>query len=64
MIDLYAAGPMEQFEIVKLIPLSLGSLDISFTNSALWMVIGVSVATAFFVFAARGRARLGEVAGC
>ncbi|MEZ5929615.1 MAG: F0F1 ATP synthase subunit A [Parvularculaceae bacterium] len=56
MIDLYAAGPMEQFEIVKLIPLSLGSLDISFTNSALWMIIGVSLATAFFVFAARGRA--------
>lgn len=56
MINLYAASPMEQFEIIPLIPLSLGSLDISLTNSALWMIIGVGVASVFFLIAVRGRA--------
>lgn len=53
MFEHKAAGPMEQFEIVQLIPLSFGNLDISFTNSSLWMCLGVGVATLFFVAAAR-----------
>ena len=32
-------SPLHQFEIVKLIPINVGGLDISFTNSSLWMVI-------------------------
>ncbi|MCA8888608.1 MAG: F0F1 ATP synthase subunit A [Parvularculaceae bacterium] len=56
MVNLQAAGPMEQFEIVRLIPLTLGDIDISFTNSALWMWISVGVAIVFFVMATRSRA--------
>ena len=52
-----AAGPMEQFEVLPLIPLTLGDIDVSFTNSALWMVIGVGAIVAFF-FAATGRRAL------
>ncbi|MBB5518952.1 ATP synthase F0 subcomplex A subunit [Amphiplicatus metriothermophilus] len=56
MIGLNAAGPMEQFEIVPLVPLSLGTIDISLTNSALWMIIAVAVSAAFFLAAIRRRA--------
>ncbi|MCB1538915.1 MAG: F0F1 ATP synthase subunit A [Alphaproteobacteria bacterium] len=40
------ADPLHQFQIHDLVPLHLGGVDISFTNSALWMLIaaGVSVA--------------------
>ncbi|MHA7871478.1 MAG: F0F1 ATP synthase subunit A, partial [Hyphococcus sp.] len=57
MIDIRAAGPMEQFEIVPLIPLTFGSFDISFTNSSLWMIIGTGALILFF-FAATRRAAL------
>ena len=40
--------PLHQFQIHKIIPLSLGSWDISYTNSALWMTIGLSVVCLFF----------------
>ncbi|QQS11265.1 MAG: F0F1 ATP synthase subunit A [Rhodospirillales bacterium] len=44
------AGPLEQFKIEPLIKLpKLGGVDISFTNSALWMTIAVVVATVFLV---------------
>lgn len=39
------ASPIEQFEIHPILPLSLAGFDVSFTNSALWMVAGVIVAT-------------------
>lgn len=51
-----AAGPMEQFEITPIIPIHIGGLDISFTNSSLWMVITVVVATGFLTWAMRRRA--------
>ncbi len=35
------ANPIHQFEIQPLVPLSLGGVDISFTNSALWMSVAV-----------------------
>jgi F-type H+-transporting ATPase subunit a len=35
---------MEQFEIKRLIPIKLGPLDLSFTNSSLWMLIAVGCA--------------------
>ncbi|WP_395076614.1 F0F1 ATP synthase subunit A, partial [Hyphococcus sp.] len=53
MIKLQAAGPMEQFEILPIVPLSLGGIDISLTNSALWMLIGIGVIIAFFFMATR-----------
>ena len=52
-----AASPMEQFEVVTLIPLQLGGIDISFTNQALWMCI-VVVATSLFMTLPLMRARL------
>lgn len=51
-----AAGPMEQFEVLPIAPLTIGGVDVSFTNSALWMVIGVGVIIAFFMAATRKRA--------
>src|SRR5665213_2309049 len=45
--------PLEQFEIQRLIPLHIGPLDVSFTNSALFMVIAVIVVTLLTVVATR-----------
>ncbi|MSO70601.1 MAG: F0F1 ATP synthase subunit A [Alphaproteobacteria bacterium] len=38
------AGPLEQFEIQSLIPIVVGGVDISFTNSAAMMVLASAVA--------------------
>ena len=35
------SNPMEQFELISLIPLRGGNVDISFTNSALMMFLSV-----------------------
>ena len=35
------SNPMEQFEIKPLIPLNIGGVDVSFTNSSLFMVLAV-----------------------
>ena len=43
------ASPLEQFEIKPIVPIEIGGLDMSFTNSALWMTIAVVVITAFLV---------------
>ena len=49
-------SPMEQFEIKRLLDLRIGSLDASYTNSALWMTITVVLATFVFVMGMRQRA--------
>jgi F-type H+-transporting ATPase subunit a len=36
-------SPLEQFEIHAIVPISIGGLDVSFTNSALWMAIAVAL---------------------
>lgn len=36
-----STDPMHQFKIEKLFDLQIGGLDLSFTTSAMWMVIGV-----------------------
>jgi F-type H+-transporting ATPase subunit a len=46
--------PLEQFTIERLIPLHIGGLDVSYTNSALLMTIAVVVVTALVVLASRG----------
>ena len=38
------ASPMEQFEVRPIVPLHIGSLDISFTNASLWMCIVAAAA--------------------
>ena len=49
-------SPMEQFQIKRLLDFKLGSLDASYTNSALWMSVAVIVATMVFVVGMRQRA--------
>lgn len=50
-------GPLEQFTVERIIPLHIGSLDISYTNSALFMTIVVAVSVILLV-AATSRAAL------
>ena len=50
------ASPLEQFVIKPIVPIHLGDVDLSFTNSAAWMVVATVAATAFLTFGARRRA--------
>ncbi len=43
--------PISQFRIERLVPLHIGNLDISFTNSALFAVIAVCLAALLFLLA-------------
>lgn len=49
------AGPMKQFEIVRLKDINIGGLDISYTNSALMMTIAVIGISLFTILSMRGR---------
>ena len=52
-----AHSPLEQFAIKPLGgPIHIGGLDVSFTNSALWMVIAVAAITAFMLLGTRKQA--------
>ncbi len=42
-------SPLAQFEIKTLVPVDLGSIDASFTNSSAFMVLAVVLATVFLV---------------
>ena len=53
---------MEQFTIKPLIPIQVGGIDISFTNSALFMVLAVVVSTLLFAFCLRKRTIIPSVA--
>ena len=50
-----ANDPISQFNIKELIPLEIGSTNISFTNSSLFMVATVIVTSAFFIWATSRR---------
>jgi F0F1-type ATP synthase assembly protein I len=52
---LVAASPMEQFEVVPIVPIELGGYDISFTNASLWMCIVAAVAALFLTMGASSR---------
>lgn len=45
------ANPLHQFEIHPIVPLHIAGLDLSFTNSSLWMVAAVLVSTIFMTVA-------------
>lgn len=45
------ANPIHQFEIQPLVPLTVGGVDLSFTNSSLWMTIGVIASLALLTLA-------------
>ncbi|MDG4891341.1 F0F1 ATP synthase subunit A [Mesorhizobium sp. WSM4887] len=48
--------PIHQFQIHPIIPLHIGGYDISFTNSALFMVVTIAVASAFLCMSTASRA--------
>lgn len=48
--------PLAQFEIKRLAPFDIGGLDVSFTNSAAFMVAAVALITIFLTASMRGRA--------
>lgn len=50
------AGPLEQFEVEPIVPIQVGTLDLSFTNASLWMVISVVLITGMLTVCMRGRA--------
>jgi len=50
-----AHGPMHQFEINRLAEIEIFGIDASFTNSSLFMVLGVGLITGFFALAMNGR---------
>jgi F-type H+-transporting ATPase subunit a len=50
------ASPLAQFEIRTIAPLEIGGVDVSFTNSSLFMVIAIAAVTAFLVLGVRRRA--------
>jgi len=50
-----AHSPLEQFEIIKLIPIQIGPIDASFTNASLFMVIAVAAVTAFLTLSVNTR---------
>lgn len=43
-MNLLVPSPLEQFEIISLIPFTVGSLNYSFTNSTLFMAIASFIA--------------------
>ncbi|EMD84513.1 F0F1 ATP synthase subunit A [Pacificimonas flava] len=47
------AGPLEQFEINPVYPIEVGGYDLSFTNSAVWMVAALVFIWAFMFFGMR-----------
>ncbi|MBI1207618.1 MAG: F0F1 ATP synthase subunit A [Azospirillum sp.] len=48
--------PLHQFNIVPIIPIFIGTGNVSFTNSALFMMIAVGIAVFLMVFGMRKRA--------
>ena len=46
-----ATDPMHQFQVTRLFDLNIGGVDISFTNSAAFMVAGVLLIIGFFAWA-------------
>ena len=46
-------SPLEQFEIHRLIDMQVGGLDVSFTNSSVWMVVVIVAVSLFLLVAMR-----------
>lgn len=50
------SDPLHQFIITPIVPLELGGLDLSFTNSSLWMMIAIVVSVGFVSMAMKRKA--------
>jgi F-type H+-transporting ATPase subunit a len=51
-----ATDPIHQFQIQKIVPIEIGGVDLSFTNSSLFMVLTVAGAAAFLLGSTRAKA--------
>jgi F-type H+-transporting ATPase subunit a len=51
-----ATDPIHQFQIQKIVPIEIGGLDLSFTNSSLFMVVTVLGTAALLLLATQARA--------
>lgn len=49
------SNPMEQFVVKPIIPIKIGDIDISFTNSSLFMILAVVFSTLLFALCLRKR---------
>ena len=49
------ASPVEQFKLKPLVPIEIGGVDLSYTNSALFMTIAVVLVGVFLTQSMRGR---------
>lgn len=57
-------SPLAQFEIKPLVPFNIGGVDLSFTNSSLWMVLAIVAIALWLIPAARKQALVpGRVQG-
>jgi F-type H+-transporting ATPase subunit a len=56
MENTLVADPIHQFVITPIIPFEMGGVDLSFTNSSLWMTIGAIVSVTFLTLATRKKA--------
>lgn len=56
------SNPMEQFVVKPIITLQIGGVDVSFTNSALFMVLAVAASTLLFAFCLRKRSLVPSIA--
>lgn len=52
------ADPMHQFQIAPLIPFEVGGIDLSFTNSSLWMLIGAVLSIVGLTIAAERKSMI------
>jgi len=50
-----ANDPIHQFQIAKIVPIEIGGLDFSFTNSSMFMVASAVVAAGFLYLTTSGR---------
>jgi F-type H+-transporting ATPase subunit a len=50
-----ANDPIHQFQISRLVPIEVGGLDLSFTNSALFMVVTTALVAMFLILSTGGR---------
>ena len=45
------ASPLEQFEVKPIVPIDIGGVDISFTNSSLFMALTLGLSAGFLLYA-------------
>ena len=51
--NIEAHGPLHQFEINEIVPIEFFDINISFTNSSLWMIISVILSSFILIFGVR-----------